>query len=210
MKPTFDRNRDDRPTIAEIAALARRLRELSAHGREADPAERAAFLAEKDALLARITDPEPAREGRGSERELHHHRARPDRTAGAADAAIAGPDAMYDPGDSQWWHPGGSARLDLPHTDAFPPWAQPARAVDPTEPAARAAALHEPNGAHDDDPWTAREGERPVPWHTIDDCELEARREQLASWYHDVPTAGDDAEMHGSSFDDTGGLGWSR
>ena len=44
-------------TTQEIAALTARLRELSAQGRGADPAERAAFIADKDALIARITDP---------------------------------------------------------------------------------------------------------------------------------------------------------
>lgn len=43
------------PSVREIAALTARLRELSALGRDADPAERAAFLADKDALIARIT-----------------------------------------------------------------------------------------------------------------------------------------------------------
>jgi hypothetical protein len=42
------------PTAAEVATLTARLRELSARGREVDPAERAAFLADKDALISRI------------------------------------------------------------------------------------------------------------------------------------------------------------
>ncbi len=46
-----------RPSVAEVAALTRRLRTVSRPG--ADPAERAAFLADKAALLARITG-EPA------------------------------------------------------------------------------------------------------------------------------------------------------
>lgn len=58
---------DDRPSVAEIAALTRRLRELSAPGRTVDPRERAAFLADKDALLARITDADTA----GAERHEH-------------------------------------------------------------------------------------------------------------------------------------------
>ena len=45
---------DDTPSIREIAELTARLRRLSAAGRDADPAERAAFLADKDALIARI------------------------------------------------------------------------------------------------------------------------------------------------------------
>ena len=40
--------------IAELTARLRRLRALSAAGRYADPAERAALLADKHALIARI------------------------------------------------------------------------------------------------------------------------------------------------------------
>src|SRR3954447_3797098 len=46
--------RDYVPSIREIADLTRRLRALSIAGRDAGPAERAAFLADKDALIARI------------------------------------------------------------------------------------------------------------------------------------------------------------
>ncbi|MBW0091516.1 hypothetical protein I4I73_13025 [Pseudonocardia sp. KRD-184] len=53
------------PSVAEIAALTRRLRELSTPGRAVDPGEWAAFLAGKDALLARITDAHTATELRG-------------------------------------------------------------------------------------------------------------------------------------------------
>ena len=42
------------PSIREVAELTARLRRLTA-GRDADPAERAAFLADKDALIERIT-----------------------------------------------------------------------------------------------------------------------------------------------------------
>ncbi|WP_300008285.1 hypothetical protein [Pseudonocardia sp.] len=42
------------PTVREIAELTARLRELSARGREVDPDQRAAFLADKHALLNRI------------------------------------------------------------------------------------------------------------------------------------------------------------
>lgn len=49
-------SRDDLPSIREIAELTARLRRLSTAGRDADPAERAAFLVEKDALLARIEE----------------------------------------------------------------------------------------------------------------------------------------------------------
>ena len=47
-------DRTDEPSVAEIAALTARLRELSSIGAAADPAERAAFLADKDALIARV------------------------------------------------------------------------------------------------------------------------------------------------------------
>ena len=46
--------RDDTPSIREITELTARLRRLSSAGRDADPAERVAFLADKDALIARI------------------------------------------------------------------------------------------------------------------------------------------------------------
>src|SRR5690242_12388776 len=46
----------DVPTAAEIAALTARLGELSSAGAAADDADRARFLADKDALIARITD----------------------------------------------------------------------------------------------------------------------------------------------------------
>ena len=51
-----DRRRPGPPTVREVAELTARLRDLSTRGRDADPAERAAFLAEKQALLDRITD----------------------------------------------------------------------------------------------------------------------------------------------------------
>ncbi len=51
--------RDNKPSIREIADLTARLRRLSAAGRDADPAERAAFLADKDALIARIEAANP-------------------------------------------------------------------------------------------------------------------------------------------------------
>ncbi len=46
--------RDDAPSIREIAELTTRLRRLGAAGRDADPDEREALLADKDALIARI------------------------------------------------------------------------------------------------------------------------------------------------------------
>ncbi|OLS99362.1 hypothetical protein BJF90_39315 [Pseudonocardia sp. CNS-004] len=57
---------DQPPTVREIAAFAARLRAVAAAGPDVDPAERAAFLADKAALLARI----------------HHHANRHDRNGG--------------------------------------------------------------------------------------------------------------------------------
>jgi hypothetical protein len=48
--------------VREIAELTARLRDISARGRDVDPAKRAAFLADKDALIARITDADTDRE----------------------------------------------------------------------------------------------------------------------------------------------------
>lgn len=61
------------PTVREIAELTARLREITASGRHVDPAqdaaERAAFLADKDALLARIAATDPTTDDvRGSAR----------------------------------------------------------------------------------------------------------------------------------------------
>ncbi len=50
----MNRDHGSTPSIAEIAALTARLRDLTSAGASADPAARAAFLADKDALIARI------------------------------------------------------------------------------------------------------------------------------------------------------------
>ena len=132
--PRPGRRSDEQPTIAEITALTRRLRELSTPGRHVDEGERAAFLAEKDALLARIADPH---DGSADEqgRQLHTHRPQLDRVT-------AGPFDEHTNLDENEWHPGGSARLDLPHPDALTPVAQQRRA-EPDELTARVAALHQ-------------------------------------------------------------------
>ncbi|WP_219417707.1 hypothetical protein [Pseudonocardia nigra] len=58
MSPSTDPTHDAAapPTAREITALTARLRELSARGWDVDPAERAAFVADKDALIDRIRD----------------------------------------------------------------------------------------------------------------------------------------------------------
>lgn len=98
------------PTISEIAALTRRLRELSALDRHADPSERAAFIADKEALLARIPghDPEDSTLDAGHEADDNADEDEP-------------VTPKYGPGESYCWRPGGSARLDPPHPDVLPP-----------------------------------------------------------------------------------------
>ncbi|MHA6628359.1 hypothetical protein ACU61A_23220 [Pseudonocardia sichuanensis] len=54
------------PSVREIADLTARLRTLTTAGRDVDPAERAAFLADKAAILARI--PAPDLDGGGGAR----------------------------------------------------------------------------------------------------------------------------------------------
>jgi hypothetical protein len=58
-----DPSRPPAPSAREIAELTARLRALTAQGAAADSAERAAYLAEKEALLARIADAADSRRG---------------------------------------------------------------------------------------------------------------------------------------------------
>lgn len=57
MTTPADPSRQSPPTVREIAALTARLRDISGRGRAVNEAQRAAFLADKDALLARIPHP---------------------------------------------------------------------------------------------------------------------------------------------------------
>lgn len=61
MTTPTDPSRPAAPTVREIAALTARLREITAQGRDVDPAEQAQFLADKDALIARGTATETDR-----------------------------------------------------------------------------------------------------------------------------------------------------
>ncbi|MGH3611296.1 MAG: hypothetical protein ACRDRK_01470, partial [Pseudonocardia sp.] len=61
MTTPADPSRPAAPSVREIAALTARLREITAQGRDVDPAERERFLADKDALIARITATETDR-----------------------------------------------------------------------------------------------------------------------------------------------------
>ncbi|QJY45542.1 hypothetical protein [Pseudonocardia broussonetiae] len=84
-----DRPDGARPSVAEIAALTRRLWELSTPGRAVDPGERAAFLADKDALITRITDSNAATDtDAATGRERHQHIARIGRTDQSADPTV--------------------------------------------------------------------------------------------------------------------------
>lgn len=82
--------RADEPTIAEIADLTRRLRALSAAGRDADPAERAAFLADKDALLNRVPPAALTNDGQPSDLEAD----RPSRSSARTSTSDARPNAQ--------------------------------------------------------------------------------------------------------------------
>ena len=93
--------RADEPTIAEIADLTRRLRALSAAGRDADPAERAAFLADKDALLNRVPPAALTNDGQPSDLEAD----RPSRACGRA--GTHGP-RPHPPGRADRRAPGGA------------------------------------------------------------------------------------------------------
>ena len=96
----------DLPTTAEIADLTARLRELSSAGAAADAAERARFLADKDALIARITAaaqprrPATTRSGRSLGRERRRGRAHRGRAC---------------PGCRRWLRPGRAQRPNLAH-----------------------------------------------------------------------------------------------
>jgi hypothetical protein len=80
----------DVPSVAEIAALTARLRDLSHRGAAASDQERAAFLADKDALLARIPDADHDADdvvARAAARDADHDSAR-----ASADVAATVPD----------------------------------------------------------------------------------------------------------------------
>lgn len=181
MNPTDDRRpgREGSPTVREIAEFTARLRDLSARGRSADPRERAAFLADKHALLARITDSQ------------HDDRQRGDH----------GGDGRPEPvGDVQMpeWMREQAARSEAAIAAGT---ALPVRGDDRAELAVRIEALREQVG-HDatDPPAYARECERPpraVPscLVDVDDEQQEARREQLACWNADDTAANRDEAL---------------
>lgn len=211
----------DRPTppsVREIAALTARLRELSGRDRSADPvqdeAERAVFLADKDALFARI--PHAATDGTdsaGDGRVPHSHAAIIDRSEppGTVDDAV-----HLDDLDRPWTVQGttrdtahavvadrgrdGAVWLVMPEqmreqarraeARIDDGTAGPAQLDDPAEIAARVAALRERIAARDTDPPTSGRADRgpavPVPWVTVVETDQqEQRRDQLARWHTD-------------------------
>lgn len=135
MTPT-DHHREDRPaepTVAEIAALTARLRMLSTQGRNADPAERAAFLADKDALLARIPGAEPTTPDRTG--ELHEHRPRP------ADTEVTPTAARYWPPVGTVEHPDSGDGVDHAWYQGIPAPHPDQEAVSQAEAARRLEAI---------------------------------------------------------------------
>lgn len=191
------------PSVSEIAALNRRLRELSAQGRDADPAERAAFLADKDALLARIADTHTDFGGEflpadGVGQEPHGHHARLGRRDEVADdAAVAMPEWMREQARR--------TEAEIAAGNAPPP-----RPDDLDELAARIATLQERIAARDTDAsFTGR---------TVDP-EQDARGDQLARWHRDDTTENDaseddaataDHDQAGRVADSATEQGWSR
>lgn len=173
MNPTDEHRsgRDGAPTIREIAELTARLRELSAPGRRVDPRERAAFLTDKDALVARITDAQDdpsANDGRGTR---HHH----DERSPVRVGDVQMPDWM---------------REQAAHTEAavVAGTAPPVRGDERVELAARVEALHEQAGRDTDPPgclWEREHPTRAVPSCLVEVDEEQARREQLTRWHTD-------------------------
>lgn len=113
------------PTAAEIAALTARLREPSRPGRPPDEQERAAFLADKEALLDRIADDAGDRSEPGRLPDRHTR----DADTRDAEAWLPMPEWMREQ----------AARAEQQLADGTAP---PARPDDPAEIAALIADLH--------------------------------------------------------------------
>lgn len=177
MNPTDDSRlgRESPPTVREIAQLTARLRELSTQGRSADPRERAAFLADKHALLTRITDTQHDDRQRG-------HRSDDGR-----------PEQIGDVQMPEWM------REQATRTEAAiaAGTAPPLRGDDPAEVVARIEALREQAGQHASDPpayaWERDRPTRAVPSCLVEVDDEEARREQLARWHDDTAADRDEA-----------------
>jgi hypothetical protein len=211
-----DTNTDQPPTIAEVAALTGRLRELSGPGRGADPVLRAAFLADKHALLARISDSRhdtvPAAGadradragGGGHARELHPDRAQLDPTA---------------PGEA---HHEGHAALGQASEDGgglvMPAWMREQAAAtvarmaagtdvvpsrdDPQVIAARLAQLRDRLANQPaDTPADGRADQPPPVVGVADDAVQRAHRALAEIAARDINAAGIDAAGHGAGQD---------
>jgi hypothetical protein len=201
--PNNDRPDGARPSVAEIAALTRRLRELSTPGRAVDAGERAAFLADKDALIARITDGNAATDADATAgRELHQHTARIGRTdqstgptgqavtfdvagyytdahlAALAEARAAGDTERAErTQDAPWSAPAEDERVP-----EMPDWMrEQARRTE----AAIADGTYVP-GSPDD---LARFGGELAELREQTDPDVSGWRDQLARWHHDDQAA---------------------
>lgn len=189
------------PSVAEIAALSRRLRELSAQGRDADPTERAAFLADKDALLARIALARDADTYVGAEEtaeQRHDHRVPPNRIA-PADTDLP-PETMIgrEPGARPSMPPWMREQAARHEAEVAAGTAAALRADDTAELQARIEELRERIAARS---------------AGLPEAAEIARREQLTSWHDDDSTDhyahGDDADVQ-TRDDVAGDQGWSR
>lgn len=176
MSPHHDHRpgRGGTPTVQEIAALTARLRDLSWRGSNVDPGERAAFLADKDALIARILD---AQQDDAS--GPHSHTVPPERVA-----AVEMPEWM-------------SEQARRTEAAIAAGRAGPVRADDLAAFTARMEALRKEIAARDAASPAQGERERPIerqPCGVVIDAEQQgARREQLARW-HTADATDADAE----------------
>jgi hypothetical protein len=183
------------PSVAEIAELTARLRALSAAGSAADPAERAAFLADKQALLDRIhagerspAEPAPAASG-------------PDEFDAAwsdAPSALADPVSVAMP--AEWL-----AEVERRR-------AEPGRPDSREERAGRIAELHDRGGRTPEDPLDQA---RPAVDRLSDSRpgldHGPERRDQLALWQTDDHLHGRvGGNVQGRVHADEDGAGWSR
>lgn len=193
-----DTTRPGSPTVAEIAALTARLRDLSRPGREVDGAERAAFLADEQALLDRL-----AANGSSSARRRD-----------AAFAAAAAEDAVRDVAQAQAENGGYVLVGPSARTWRVDPAGRPLEPASEAEHRAVRELLGRDQLEASDPAWTTTaDGDTdivctviPAPTYEIDETDTGAssragdpewdRREQLTRWHHDesAEAATDDAD----------------
>jgi len=184
---------ESRPTVREIAALTARLRYLTASGRDVDAAERAAFLADKHALIERITA--------AAERTRRHDRARerPSKGQWSAQARSSDPAQLPISFDASGYYSDAQIAeiadaLAAGDTDRAQhlqdrPWT----AQDTTVDTGHAAVGNGPAGFGTLHEHVAVCG-RPAAPAPFVDPDQEARREQLTRWHTD-DTTGDETTL---------------